>query len=164
MKYSEYLKCARKHTYVLEQFNTTQSADPKVLLEMFYLSGYILEGVVVYLSYKLNDWDADRDVRNEDQDFSLRTKLGFKHGNGAMYAVAGHNFQGMKNLISHHPDCQKLPYVGSDGEIDQDISDLLDCWKPYVRYFTYDGFELSKDKITRLLLTCKQLVKLTMAI
>lgn len=164
MKYSEYLECARKHTCVLEQFNNTQPADPKVLLEMFYLSGYILEGVVVYLSYKLDDWDADRDVQNEDQDFSLRTKLGFKHGNGVKYAVAGHNYRHMKDLISNHPDCQKLPYVGPDGKIDQDISYLLDNWRPHVRYYTYDGFKLSKDKIKRLIDTCKELVKLTGAI
>ena len=82
MTYGEYLHCAEKHlkgcTSLLLSYKPNPTYDKHVWLELYYLSGYIIEGIVVYSAYKLNNWRQNDDIqRKYNLAFSQRTNLDF---------------------------------------------------------------------------------------
>lgn len=181
MKYDEYLHCAEKHLKGCGQlFLSYQSGnkhDSHVWLELYYLSGYIVEGIVVYSAYKLNNWKPSDDIKYEcNLLFTQRTKLDFYYKRSKIIngvetidsyfqnrpqgslSVQGHGFQEIaKTLLKPNPSFKGVPYVG-DGIIDSDVEMLIDGWRPDVRYY-YQGMRkgmplLNHDIIARLLTTC----------
>lgn len=183
MTYNEYLSCAEKHlkgcTSLLKSYNSGQSADTHVWLELYYMAGYIIEGVTVYSAYKLYQWNPTDDIQKHyNLSFSRRTNLDFYYRrsyidritgeervpsffqnrpSGAM-SVQGHKFQDIvMGLLKPDPSFNDIPYFGN-GEIDNDIKTLIDNWSPGVRYFYYGQIGplpiLDKDVISRLIDTC----------
>lgn len=184
MTYNEYLSCAEKHLKgcksLLESYNTGRSSDTHVWLELYYIAGYILEGITVYSAYKLNDWKPSEDIQKRyNLAFSERTNLDFyyvrskkdsitgeeilppffqKRPSGAM-SVQGHKFQPIvMNLLKPDPSFNDVPYLGN-GEIDSDVEDLINNWSPNIRYY-YQGQTnplpyLDYDVINRLINTCQ---------
>lgn len=180
MRYDEYLFCAEKHLRGCMQLLTFQQGtmhDCQVWLELYYLSGYIIEGIVVYSAYKLNNWIPSADIQYDcNLSFSQRTNLDFYYKRskiingvetidsffqnrptGAL-SVQGHRFQEIaKTLLKPDPSFKGVPYIG-DGIIDTDVEQLIDGWRPEVRYH-YHGMPkrcpfLNHDVIKRLLTTC----------
>ena len=146
--------------------------------ELYYLSGYIIEGIVVYSAYKLNNWyPADDIQRKYNESFSKRTNLDFyyvrskKNINGVeiipsffqnrppgALSVQGHRFQDIvKVLLKPNPSFNDIPYIGN-GNIDSDVEQLIDDWKPEVRYHYYGMpstiASLDYNVICRLVNTC----------
>lgn len=186
MRYNEYLNCAKKHLKgcysLLQSYKAGQNEDRHVWLELYYLSGYIIEGIVVYSAYKLNNWPANDDIKRKyNEKFTKLTNLDFyyirtykKNGkeiipsyfqnrpSGAL-SVQGHRFQDIvKSLLRPNPSFQNTPYLG-DGQIATDVESLIDEWKPDIRY-SYEYAvppppNLSQDLITRLLETCYTIYK-----
>lgn len=184
MTYNEYLRCAEKHLkgcYALLKSYVHDSAyDDHVLLEIYYLSGYIIEGIVVYSAYKLHHWNPSDDIqRKYNLAFSQRTNLDFYYvrsckdritgqervpsffqnrPNGAM-SVQGHKFQNIvMNLLKADPSFNNTPYLGN-GEIDADVERLINNWDPKIRYY-YQGQSnplpnLDYDIINRLINICQ---------
>ena len=126
MTYEEYLYCAEKHlkgcASLLLSYKSNPKYDKHVWLELYYLSGYIIEGIVVYSAYKLNNWRQNDDIQRKfNESFSRRTNLDFyyvrshiqngtekippffqKRPPGAL-SVQGHRFQEIaKNLLKIH--------------------------------------------------------------
>ena len=69
MKYDEYLQCARKHLRGCASLLVTYEAgknnnnyDNIVWLELYYLAGYIIEGITIYSAYKLNGWNSTDNI------------------------------------------------------------------------------------------------------
>lgn len=181
MRYSEYLECADKHrkacASLLLSYKPNQKYDKHVWLDLYYLSGYIIEGIVIYSAYKLNNWRSSDDIKIKyNLEFSQTTNLDFYykrefHGNvdnrtrsffqnrshGAL-SVQGHRFQEIaKTLLRPNPSFNGIPYLG-DGIIDKDVENLIDKWCPEIRYL-YAGKRnslptLSQDLIAKLLNTC----------
>ena len=82
MKFDEYLQCAQKHLRgceaLLESYHSDTKGDIHVWLELYYLSGYIIEGITVYSVYKVNGWEQKDDIQKKyDLEFTKRTKLDF---------------------------------------------------------------------------------------
>ena len=181
MFYDEYLKCADKHLrgclQLLQSFRKGTANDCHVWLELYYLSGYIVEGITIYSAYKLNNWTPSDDIQYDyNLQFTQHTNLDFydkrtKIINGietidpffqnrppGALSVQHHRFQEIaKTLLKPDPSFNDVPYIGN-GVIDADIEDLIDKWKPDVRYH-YHGMRkkinvLNYDIITRLLTTC----------
>lgn len=183
MRYSEYLECAEKHlkgcASLLQSYSSGQSHDKHVWLELYYLSGYIIEGIAVYSAYKLNDWPLKDDIQGRyNLAFSKRTNLDYYYSRiinnikekestiqffknrppvGKM-SVQGHKFQEIvKNILKPNPSFNETPYIGN-GEIDPYIEKLIDDWKPEIRYLYDNGTMLlpilSQDIVTRLINTC----------
>lgn len=182
MTYDEYLKCAEKHLNgccsLLSSYKSGQKDDMHVWLELYYLSGYIIEGIVVYSAYKLFNWPPNEDIKKRyNVKFSQQTNLDYYYerkfkGNvpvpnffqnrphGAL-SVQGHKFQEIvKVLLRPDPSFQDTPYIGN-GQIDSDIEGLIDDWKPEIRYWHTVNHpqNLSKVLITRLIDTCKDIYK-----
>lgn len=181
MRYGEYLECADKHrkacASLLLSYKPNQKFDKHVWLDLYYLSGYIIEGIVIYSAYKLNNWRSSDDIKIKyDLEFSQRTNLDFYykrefHGNvdnrtrsffqnrsHRALSVQGHRFQEIaKTLLRPNPSFNGIPYLG-DGIIDKDVEDLIDKWRPEIRYL-YAGKRnslptLNQDLIAKLLNTC----------
>lgn len=184
MRYNEYLSCAEKHLLGCNQLFSSylrrNRQDSHVWHELYYLSGYILEGIVVYSAYKDNGWDPAVDIKHDyNLDFTQRTKLDFFYNRkipqdkisndyfqnrqscDVALSVQGHRFQEIvKNLLKISPSFNDVPYIGN-GEIDQDVENLIDKWGPEIRYhylkyrnYRYCGVNLDQDIISRLLSTC----------
>lgn len=182
MTYNEYLNCAEKHlkgcTSLLESYNSGQIHDKHVWLELYYLSGYIIEGITIYSAYKLNNWPLNDDIqRSYNLVFSQQTNLDFYYSRvinnvnekattiqffqnrppGKM-SVQGHRFQEIvKNILKPDPSFNDTPYIGN-GKIDSDVEKLIDNWSPEIRYLYDNGTMplpiLSQDAIARLIKTC----------
>lgn len=184
MTYNEYLSCAEKHLKgcksLLESYNAGRSSDTHVWLELYYIAGYILEGITVYSAYKLNHWNSSDDIqRHYNLAFSQRTNLDFYHvrsyrdritgvervpsffqnrPSGAM-SVQGHKFQSIvMNLLKPDPSFNDVPYLGN-GVIDRDVEALINNWSPSVRYYHPGQSDplpsLDYDLINRLINTCQ---------
>lgn len=182
MTYSEYLNCAEKHlkgcASLLLSYSPNQIHDKHVWLELYYLSGYIVEGIAVYSAYKLNNWPLNDDIqRRYNLAFSQQTNLDYYYSRiinnvnesestihffqnrppGKMN-VQGHKFQEIvKNILKPNPSFNDTPYIGN-GKIDPDVEKLIDEWKPEIRYLYDNGTIslpiLSQDVIARLINTC----------
>jgi len=184
MTYNEYLSCAEKHLKgcksLLDSYNSGRSSDTHVWLELYYIVGYILEGITVYSAYKLNHWNSSDDIqRHYNLAFSQRTNLDFYYvrsykdritgvervpsffqnrPSGAM-SVQGHKFQSIvMNLLKPDPSFNDIPYLGN-GDIDSDVEILINNWSPSVRYYHQGQSEplpnLDYDIINRLINTCQ---------
>lgn len=179
MYYNEYLYCAKKHLNgchsLFQSYPSGSVHDIHVWMELYYLSGYIIEGITVYAAYKLYNWPIEVDIIKErDESFTQRTKLDFwfdrKKSDGtsvfenrihdpSALSVQKHRFQNIvKNLLKSNPATNNVPYIGN-GNIDQDVELLIENWRPDIRY-KYVGQRnplsfLNEDIIRRLLDTCK---------
>lgn len=175
MRYHEYLSCAEKHlkgcSSLLQSYTPDSVHDMYVWMELYYLSGYIIEGITVYSAYKLYGWQNNCDIMQcYDSVFTQNTGLDFYYHRTAgvnfnnrnhptvSLGVEKHHFQAIaKNLLRVDPSFNDVPYLGG-GAIDLDVEQLIDSWRPNIRY-KYIGTHipfphLSQDLIARLLSTC----------
>lgn len=170
MRYYEYLLCAEKHLKgcmsLLLTYTPDSIHDRHVWLELYYLSGYILEGITVYSVYKLKGWPPNDDIQKYNDSFTIETDLDFYYNRKDVeqyrihsLSVQGHHFQNIaNNLLKDNPSFNEVPYIGM-GEVDPDIKFLIDRWSPKIRY-NYIGNKnpfpsLTQDVIQRLINTCK---------
>ena len=188
MKYREYLKCAHKHLrsckLLLDAYTPGSNYDLFVWLDLYYLSGYVIEGIVVYSAYKSYGWEESRDIQYDyDVEFSKLTGLDFydkrwvpdedseayryfsKRSGSDVKSVHSHKFQLIVyDLLHKIPSFNGIPYIG-DGCIDEDIKQLIDDWSPKVRYeYEYkkaNNHFLSKDIIVGLIDTCCEIYNKT---
>lgn len=188
MNYEDYLKCAEKHLKSCQQLleGLKENADNKeAYLDIWYLSGYIIEGFTVYSAYKINGWnpkteDGQKDIKSKyDRPFSNKTHLDFfrcrLHTNtnnpvfpkGLInYSVHGHDYQSIiQGLLIKEPIFKDFPIIGS-GIVDNDVKILIDNWKPDIRYWYFDEEgqlmnnnipELTVDLLKRLIKTCNNI-------
>lgn len=179
MRYTEYYANSKKHLHatlsILDSFNKKKEQISKyTLLELYYLSGYILEGAVVYLAYKMGNWPEQDDIRDIcNVSFTAATGLDFfKNGNrkghktlGNSFSIQSHSFQPIvKNILKPNSAFDLIPYIGTSAPIDSDVEILIDNWNPRLRYTYEDAkipVELNEDSLRRLLYICRDIMILT---
>jgi hypothetical protein len=159
---------------LMDSYQSGKPTDMHVWLELYYISGYILEGLTVYSAYKLYNWPVNEDIkRRYNIPFTNATGIDFYYnriinGNEIFpgrsvnsLSVQGHRFQDIiKSKLRSNPSFNDLPYIGN-GDIDQDVEHLIDNWSPDVRY-CYLGQNnpipiLNQDVIIRLIDTCNKI-------
>lgn len=166
MLYKDYLDCAKKHwkacnlaisSYLSNNSGKSGQRDFELLLDIYYLTGYMVEGCVVYSAYNLGGFPPGKHVKNYDRNFTLSTKIDFyytrpndpKYINPQEYserralngvlAVQSHGFQ---EIVSKYLDKELhdngyyIPYLESSTQINPNVKYLLDMWCPDVRYKT----------------------------
>lgn len=182
MNYDEYLKCAEKHLKSCQQILDGLKSDvdnKEAYLDIWYLSGYIIEGCTVYSVYKLYGWNPPSSVKDikikYDKIFSQKTRLDFFHHRLdkntkklvfpeglIIYSIQGHDFHSIiRDLLNVNPTFSDFPIMGS-GKIDKDVEVLVNNWKPDIRYwYKEDELEdipkLTSDLLKRLINTCYSL-------
>lgn len=173
MLYSEYLRCAEKHLKscraFLESYQSDANKDFEVFLELFYITGYVMEGLTVYSAYKIYGWPSNIEINDKnyyDPAFVRRTNLDYFHyrfcdsngrevllPNGKRQSfpnrglkVQSHGFQqiAMQLLANQGPfvNDNSTPYYGN-GPLDSNVRLLIDLWRPEVRYYYRGHSELS---------------------
>ena len=76
--YSSYLETGKKHLNVCKKMTKEMSLDSKdTLLEIYYLCGYVLEGVFVYAIFKHFKWPSDKSIHDYDNAFSMKRNVCF---------------------------------------------------------------------------------------
>ena len=176
MRYYDYLLCAEKHlkgcSSLLYSYKPDTIHDLHVWLELYYLSGYIVEGMTIYSAYKLYNWYPNSDIRSTwnpsftqvtGLDFFYERKVGgniiFPNRTVRSLSVQGHHFQDIaKTLLRIDPSFNDIPYIGM-GYIDYDVELLIDNWSPKIRYNEFGrSFNpisiLNQDVVNRLINTC----------
>ena len=184
MLYTEYLECAKKHVLgcgkLLASYKENGKDDINVCLELYYLSGYILEAITVYSVYKLGGWQTHLDIQKHDPTFVAANNIDFygydrviNTPNGKIYPyrkqktcpldIKHHNFhQIISSKLRVEPSFNTIPYFGTcdPSDIDKDIVDLLDNWNVNIRYenAASPSVNLTLDKVSRLYSTCLAIV------
>lgn len=188
MIYEEYLECARKHLKSCWQLleGLKENADNKeAYLDIWYLSGYIIEGFTVYSAYKINGWnpksnDGVKDIKSKyDKPFSYKTRLDFHrcrlypNTNIPVFppglikcSVQGHDYKSIiDKLLIKEPIFKDFPIMGL-AAVDSDVRVLVDNWRPDIRYWYKEEQmkgnnipALTSDLLKRLLETCNDIYK-----
>ena len=184
MNYDEYLKCAEKHLKSCQQLLEgikESTSNKEACLDIWYLSGYIIEGFTVYSAYKINGWNPKCKVKDIklrfDESFSYKTRLDFHYHrvykgkpvfpSGLItYFVQGHDYKSIiEGLLVKEPVFKDVPIIGL-GTIDSEVKILVDNWKPDIRYW-YKEEQMKEKKIPiltvdllkRLIETCNDIYK-----
>ncbi len=173
MKYSEYLTTAQRHLKSCQAFYNsidwrTCGDSMPVLRDIYYLTGYIFEAVVVYVIYKKGGFDENTNIKDFDKEFTERTDVDFFARNRylykiddkttelteedkewlkqkkPLYAVQSHKF---KCLLYNCCQNQKnkccihplrIPYITDSSDIRPSVKALIDMWDVCLRYSTDD--------------------------
>lgn len=169
MKYRDYKINAKKHLDACLSILNTYSDNvvpESVLRELHYLSGYIIEGICVYAIYKHYEWEEDRDIKKYDEDFTRETGLDYyKNGNrldngrvirtGAQYYITSHGFNQYVKLLEIPFQGTNIPYIDASSTADDSIVDLIDKWKPDLRYRYGVLNRHTKAEIVQLINACE---------
>lgn len=146
MQYSEYLNSARKHQYTCQEIlNTLQgikqttgvekSKRKQLQLNLYYLSGYIIECSIKYAIYHLLSYDRKKCVKQLDQD-GISFKKDIKHHKFDKYADYLRVRQPGILLIDDIPNIEK------------DVISISKLWDAEVRYWFNDIDDNNKKKLS----------------
>jgi hypothetical protein len=160
MNYLEYKSASARHLHTCINIAKTLSSinnstvEKALLLNLYYLSGYVIECIVNYAIYDYVKFGPAADVstltpKNNLYDVSFfagpMLKRKFQINRNPKYVIQTHRFQYNCQFFAANgvADANKVPQF--DGNIaDKSIIKLFDLWKPEVRYTDY-GF--SKGEI-----------------
>ena len=152
--YPEWSKICNKHD------------EEKIFHEIYYLSGYILEGFVNYAIFCHPDWDRSCNVRkfSKDSDFSKHTHLWWNGENPDGFTIAGHNFQNNRNILDSCGYVVGIPYLSPDVPLSDDriisnrLQRMIGMWKPDIRYKKVgEPLSLEFSDINNLISLCKKI-------
>ncbi|EJG1182440.1 TPA: hypothetical protein NKP43_004463 [Vibrio parahaemolyticus] len=146
MQYHEYLNSARKHQYTCEEVlklikgieltsGEGKSRHKRLLLNLYYLSGYVVECSVKYAIYHLIAYDRKKCVRQLDQD-GISFQNNIKHHRFEMYA---------DHLKVRQPG---MPLIDDSSNVERDVLFIYRLWDAEVRYWFNDIPEAHKRKLT----------------
>lgn len=134
MLYKDYRNSSRKHLYtckvLFEKLNNLDESRHKaeykcLLLNLYYISGYIIECIVKYGIYDLVGHPRGRDVSELDK-------------NGLTYQehIKHHKFSKYSDYLNQRIGVE-LPLISSKKGIDKKVIELYNEWGADVRY-SYD--------------------------
>lgn len=131
MVYKDFLNAARKHEYtcrvLIEKLDKIDEHREKsnfkfLLLNLYYLSGYIIECMVKYGIYDLNGFSRSADVKTLDQK-NLKFKDHIRH----------HKFERYTEHLNQRIGIS-LPLVSDKAGIDPEVIKLYKNWDAEIRY------------------------------
>ncbi len=136
MVYKDFLNAARKHKYtcnaIFECLNdeTNVAKHKSLLLNLYYLSGYIIECIVKYAIYDLNGYQRNRDIKKLDEN-GLTFDKDIKHHKFKRYT------EHLKRLRSI-----PIPLINNQQGVAKEVVELYKEWDADVRY----SYELKYGK------------------
>jgi hypothetical protein len=135
MLYKDYLNAARKHNYTCQVLvekldNINEKREPMhykcLLLNLYYLSGYIIECIVKYGIYSLIGYDRKEEVSKLNQD-----KLTYQDH------IKPHKFERYTEYLNLHNKRINIPLINDNKTIEKPVIELYKEWDAKVRY-SYD--------------------------
>lgn len=174
MLYPEYFTNGCLHlSSIKHMLNAYKDCDgsntkDKIILNIWYLSGYVMEGFTVYSFFKGTDWDRNENIGDIDNDIDFARNYGVMYNHGhAPVRICSHDW---KKLIEDENDFRDwiqpldddTPYFGN-GFISSYARKLIDNWNPRIRYYhrieDYQRRELSFNSLSDLLETMQIIQK-----
>ena len=133
MVYSEYKESALRHLqtchFHLSRINTVYEVKERemILLNTYYLCGYIIECIMSYTIYYLIKYNPDKEIEDLNND----------HGCGIKYKTffIQHKFNHKIDYIRRHGGTKvsNIPIIGNI-DVDQTAKTMIDEWSTKVRY------------------------------
>lgn len=123
-----------------------------VWAELYYLCGYVIEGVVVYCLFKSNNWSRNDDV--------LRTLSKHKEKTGAdIYSpVRGHRFlEVMNSYMVEDSNYAGVAYLDGSIPLRNEQKRLLFQWDTHLRYDK--KIHLDEEQIEGFIELCDKIYK-----
>lgn len=174
--YPSYRLAAGKHLTACKKIIANyQDVDiPKYICwEIYYLSGYIIEGCGIYAIYKNSDWQEDIKIDEkygchkydeigemikvfeEDTGFCFNQDTRYNIGKKLKF-IQGHRIKNYKEYLAIN--FHDLPYLGGGAICEEEIVNLLDKWHPDFRYVTpSDDQQITSDTIKVLIRVCSDI-------
>lgn len=129
------------------------SLENKVCHELFYLMGYIVEGLSVYTIYEYVGWDKNREISwpdsyvedTYDLSFSGRTK----------YTIKTHKFNTYLSVVRGKDEVSDIPFISGSDRSNTSYA-LLTKWSPELRY-NLNIVTLRKQQICELCVYCQNM-------
>ncbi len=131
MVYKDFLNAAHKHEYTCQVLlDKLERIDEKrekesfrfLILNFYYLSGYIIECIIKYGIYSLVDFPKDEDVKKLDKD-NLTYKDHIKY----------HQFKRYEEYLNQRIGIS-LPLIRDKSGIDKKVLKLYHDWDAAIRY------------------------------
>ena len=165
--YKTYIESANKHLNAcFDMIDGYQHDIPYyTLLDAYYLSGYIIEGICVYAIYKYYEWDENKDIKVYDELFTSETDLDFyklRRGSYTIpkYNIEHHNFQHYVQILHPILSSEAIPYISPTTEISSKVKRMIDMWNPTLRYKSpKEPNIIDTDSLEELLDVCKIMYK-----
>ncbi|CAH6942585.1 conserved hypothetical protein [Vibrio chagasii] len=136
MKYLEFLNAARKHNHTVEVLRTAlddhlsqtpvcNGSVKRLTLNLYYMSGYVIECSLKYGIYALVGYDKDKDVKSINQ-------------GGVDYQgkIKHHRFNVYDDVFNQH--FSGVPLVDNTQGIPKEVVNLYKNWDAEVRYVYRD--------------------------
>lgn len=185
MEYREYQLAAEKHLkackatlsiLATENFNQILSNEERkfLLMDIYYLSGYIFESSVNYALFKLtfrrttprtaDTFDVKQFAIN-DSNCSFAYKNDHIHRIYYRYVIAGHNFWHNIDLLELLAPSPEIRYFKRDLSVSSRnlLDNSVNGWKPEKRYLI-ENPPLSFEQVNELLVYAEKLYKETLKI
>lgn len=153
MKYKEYEKAAKRHNvtcrflikkiYDPHEFDINPDDEAKLILNIYYLTGYIIENIISYSLFKVINYDKNKSVYDlDDKNRGIKFNTHFrKHSEGSNKAKIDfiRNFGG---VIS-----SSIPIIG-DKKVAGELMEMYSKWDATIRYTdSHLGFEINRNKV-----------------
>lgn len=129
MKYKDYKKAARKHMNTcevledrLKQISNNTELRKSLILNAYYLSGYVIECIVKYGIYDRIGFDKDKDITTLNNG-KLTYDQNIRHHRFERYT---------EHLVKYIT--RPIPLISNTTDIDKDVVRLFKEWDVIVRY------------------------------
>ncbi len=162
MKYTEFKKSAKRHLdtclHLVHNLNSLPEDSPKIaharheyqkclMLNVYYLSGYVIECILKYTFFQSIHYDRCKDVENLNQDNCDKI---FKD-------LKTHKFAELVALVERYDK-----YLPSDIPIikqqpKSEIKQMFNDWAPDQRYYSNTSFSIDKTTLTEYLTVVSQI-------
>ena len=139
------------------------------LRDIYYLTGYILEGIAVYLIYRAGEFDPGKNIDEFDKSFTQRTGVDFfsfrdgkttrtksipceriklsnddRNWLNSRKGICGVNSHHFQELIERYDkkfsiSSVKIPYVNNPNDVSKPVRTLIQNWDVTHRYSDSDG-------------------------
>lgn len=157
--YTNYFKFAKRKLNACEQLVNSmpdfedKALEKKVCHELFYLMGYIVEGLSVYVIYDVLEWDKSKEISRYDKNFADEYDLSWD--GDTTYTIKRHRFNSYLSVVRGKYEVADIPFIsGSDSNVAQ--YKHLSKWTPELRYDLND-IDLTKNDIIDLYKYCNNM-------
>lgn len=158
--YQEFQKAAHRHLKTCIELkkvivNTSENSLKKKLLEdLYYLTGYIIECSCCYFIFAYNS--RNKLYTNREQLIATRTgfcednvtydKASKKDNNTLIVKNSKHELREFKKIMSYFPECPNIPVL--NGRIQPIVDELLfNKWQANIRYKIPKGLNCIEESV-----------------
>lgn len=128
--------------------------EKKVCHDLFYLMGYIVEGLSVYVIYDFIEWDKKKQISWYDRQVEEDYDISYD-GRNTTYSIKTHKFNHYLAVVRGKEEVSSIPFISGRDHFDHSYK-LLQKWDPLLRY-DYKSVQLNKADIIALYKYCDKM-------